>query len=265
MVKQLRILSLGAGVQSSTLALMIEHGEIPMVDCAIFADTGNEPKQVYEWLKYLQGRLSYPLHIVQHGNLKEDSLQLNFVKIPVYIKNLETGEKGFGSRQCTNDYKIQPIQRKVRELLGLKKYQKVPKDTKVQMLIGISKDEMVRMTRSRNWWIDNQYPLVIDKQFNRRDCYSWLKNNNYPIPDKSACIYCPFHSNVNWLDIKNNHKDDWDECVQFDKDIRHKMRSDKFEAYLHKECVPLDEAELDPHKDQIDMFNDICDEGMCGV
>jgi hypothetical protein len=106
--------------------------------------------------------------------------------------------------------------------------------------------------------------LVIDKQFNRRDCYSWLKNNNYPIPGKSACIYCPFHSNVNWLDIKNNHKDDWDECVQFDKDIRHKMRSDKFKAYLHKECVPLDEAELDPHKNQIDMFNNEC-EGMCGV
>ena len=53
--------------------------------------------------------------------------------------------------------------------------------------------------------------------------------------------------------------------MQFDKDIRHKMRSNKFEAYLHKECVPLDEADLDPHKDQIDMFNDICDEGMCGV
>jgi len=46
----LRILSLGAGVQSSTLALMIAKGEIPMVDCAIFADTMGEPKAVYEWL-----------------------------------------------------------------------------------------------------------------------------------------------------------------------------------------------------------------------
>ena len=38
----LRILSLGAGVQSSTVALMIEKGEIPMVDCAIFSDTQDE-------------------------------------------------------------------------------------------------------------------------------------------------------------------------------------------------------------------------------
>ena len=35
MKTDLRILSLGAGVQSSTLALMIEKGEVPMVDAAI--------------------------------------------------------------------------------------------------------------------------------------------------------------------------------------------------------------------------------------
>ena len=36
-------------------------------------------------------------------------------------------------------------------------------------------------------------------------------------------------------------------------------------AYLHSSAVPLKEANLDPNKDQMDMFNDICDEGMCGV
>lgn len=42
---RLRALSLGAGVQSTTMALMAAHGEIgPMPDCAIFADTGWEPK-----------------------------------------------------------------------------------------------------------------------------------------------------------------------------------------------------------------------------
>ncbi len=46
----LRILSLGAGVQSSTLALMIEKKEIPMVDAAIFNDTIGEPKIVMKWL-----------------------------------------------------------------------------------------------------------------------------------------------------------------------------------------------------------------------
>ena len=48
MKPNLRILSLGAGVQSSTLALKIKHGEIPMVDAAIFADVKGEPKNVSE-------------------------------------------------------------------------------------------------------------------------------------------------------------------------------------------------------------------------
>ncbi len=50
----IHIISLGAGVQSSTMALMAAHGEIePMPDAAIFADTQNEPQRVYEWLDWL--------------------------------------------------------------------------------------------------------------------------------------------------------------------------------------------------------------------
>jgi hypothetical protein len=43
----LRVLSLGAGVQSSTVLFKMLEGEIPMADVSIFADTGNEPKAVY--------------------------------------------------------------------------------------------------------------------------------------------------------------------------------------------------------------------------
>ena len=56
-----------------------------------------------------------------------------------------------------------------------------------------------------------------------------------------------------------------DNAVKFDEKIRHKMRDDRYQAYLHKECRPLKDIDLDPNKDQMDMFNDICDEGMCGV
>ncbi|MGB5093359.1 MAG: hypothetical protein WBN97_08640, partial [Parvibaculum sp.] len=48
---KLRGQALGAGVQSTTLALMAAHGEIgPMPDCTIFADTGWVPQAVYEHL-----------------------------------------------------------------------------------------------------------------------------------------------------------------------------------------------------------------------
>ena len=56
------ILSLGAGVQSSTLALMAAAGEItPMPDIAIFADTGWESAVVYKWLAFLESVLPFPV------------------------------------------------------------------------------------------------------------------------------------------------------------------------------------------------------------
>lgn len=42
-MKPLKILSLGAGVQSTTLLLLAERGELERPDRAIFADTGWEP------------------------------------------------------------------------------------------------------------------------------------------------------------------------------------------------------------------------------
>jgi 3'-phosphoadenosine 5'-phosphosulfate sulfotransferase (PAPS reductase)/FAD synthetase len=51
--RTLTVISLGAGVQSSTMAIMAAKGDLPPVDVAIFADTGNEPKAVYTYLNYL--------------------------------------------------------------------------------------------------------------------------------------------------------------------------------------------------------------------
>lgn len=73
---RLRVLSLGAGVQSTTLTLMAAHGIVgPMPDLAIFADTGWEPASVYEHLRWLMSPnvLPFPVHIVSAGNIREKS------------------------------------------------------------------------------------------------------------------------------------------------------------------------------------------------
>ena len=264
----LRILSLGAGVQSTTLALMIELGEIPMVDCGIFADTQSEPKLVYEHLDWLEKTVSFPIHRVTKGNLGKDIIdgingKYKYLSIPVYTVNAQTGKKGLLRRQCTNDYKIQPITKKIRELLGYSKGQRVKKGTQVEMLMGISTDEMVRMRRNRMPYIKNIYPLV-DIGFRRHNCLRWMEDNGYPKPSRSACTFCPYHNNEEWKDIKKN-KEEWDEVVALDKAIRYGTKKKDDAVYLHKSCIPIEEADLDPNKDQQDLFNDICDEGMCGV
>ena len=277
-MKNLRILSLGAGVQSSTLALMIEKGEVPMVDACIFSDTGAEPKKVYEWLSWLEKQLSFPVYKIvnKNGSLTENLIKTNkgeYVRgttIPMYTRDKVTGKKGILRRQCTATYKIEPITQKIRELLGVQYKQKVPKDYKVTQYFGISMDEISRMRISTYHYINFEYPL-IDKKMRREDCIKWMLDNKFPKPPRSACTYCPYHSNEEWLNIKKD-KEEWDAVVKIDKQLRtglYKYKPEKYNYYLHRSGQPLDEVDFSNEKNskQLDMefgFENAC-EGMCGV
>ena len=271
----LRILSLGAGVQSTTLALMIEKGEIPMVDGAIFADVKGEPMAVYKHLDWLEKKLSYPVYQVSWRDLKQDILDASTGKYkaftaPFFTKNPKTGKKKMLRRQCTFMYKINPVVQEVRRLLGLKKGEKRDKNTKVEMLMGISKDEIFRVKTNRMSYITNIYPL-IDKDMTRINCLEWMLKHNYPKPPRSACTFCPYHSNEEWKEIRKN-KEEWQEVVAMDKAIRHQEKhKDKFknsnetldELFLHRDAIPIDEVDFDKKKDnQFDLFQNEC-EGMC--
>jgi hypothetical protein len=267
MKTKLRVLSLGAGVQSSTLSLMIEKGLIPKVDCGIFADTMGEPKLVYSHLEWLEKQLSFPIHRVKKGDLKQDMInavdgKYNFLTIPLYTINSKTGKKGLLRRQCTNDYKIQPIVQQIRRLLKLKKRQKVKKDMVVEMLMGISYDEIYRIKTNRLPYITNIYPLV-EMKMRRLDCLNWMKDNGYPKPPRSACTFCPYHSNKEWREIKKD-KAEWDEVIALDKVIRFGTRKKEDQVFLHKSCTPIDQVDLsDPKDNQLNLFNAEC-EGYCG-
>lgn len=267
--RKLVVISLGAGVQSSTMALMSGTGELPKPDCAIFADTGYEPKAVYNYLDYLKDILPYPVYVVSKGNIKDDMLaakdKSNFLVAPFFTKNKNTGKKGMVMRQCTNDYKIQPIRKKIRELCNVGFGKHFPKDQYVEQWIGISTDEIMRMKPARDKYIFNRHPL-IEAKLSRQDCINWLKKNNFLMPEKSACICCPYHNDGYWNFMKTERVEEFADAVEFDKKIRNITRKDDEEIFTHRSCVPLDQVEFkkEEKSKQIDMFNDEC-EGMCGV
>ena len=178
----LTVLSLGAGVQSSAMAIMAAKGDFPKVDCAIFADTGYEPKAVYKYLEFLKKILPYPIYIVAKGNIKDDMISsidngTRFPTAPFFTKNAETNKKGMLRRQCTNDYKIQPIRQKIRQLSNVAKGKLFPKDKYVEQWIGISMDEIGRMKPARDKYILNRHPL-IEAKMSRQDCIDYLKKND---------------------------------------------------------------------------------------
>lgn len=277
----LRILSLGAGVQSSALALMAEEGDAPMPDCAIFADVGAEPQSVYDYLEYLEAVVSYPIYRVTKGDgltasLEQSAKEGTRTANPPFYAKIENkksfrGEmvavsetEGMLRRQCTDEFKIKPIQKKTRELLGLKPGQRVPPGTLVESLQGISLDEIQRMRISQQKWVKFSYPLV-DMRMSRHDCKLWIENNQHPQPPRSACVYCPYRSNKEWRHLKENDPEGWDEAIRVDRLVRDGLRGVNHALYAHQSLQPLDEVDLrdDTEMGQMTFLGEC--EGMCGV
>ena len=271
------VLSLGAGVQSTALALMAAKKAVsPMPEFAIFADTQAEPQYVYDHLEYLIKVLPYPVEVVTAGSLTEKSLQERHRKkdgtsymakeIPLF-GILPSGKiTGALGRQCTSDFKIQPIIKYLRKKFNIKRGEKNPM---VTQWLGISWDEVQRMKPSRVPFTVYEWPL-IDLRMRRSHCEQWLLDNDFKIPPRSACYYCPFHSDVEWREIRNKAPEDFQKAIEFDKQIRAKfLKYDKMnmEVFLHRSCKPLDEVDFDSDTDkgqQVFDFQSEC-EGMCGI
>lgn len=226
----LRILSLGAGVQSTALLILAARGEFEPLDAAIFSDTGWEPGNVYEHLDRLEREVAapagIPIYRVSTGNIREDALnpEHRFASMPMYVRNRDGGD-GMGRRQCTSEYKLKPLWRQVRTMLGAKPRTdsipgRVPKGRFAEQWIGISADEMQRAFDSRsNTYTRSRWPL-IERNLSRADCQAINEIAGFPEVAKSACIGCPYHTNQQWRNIRDNHPDEWADAVDFDQRIR---------------------------------------------
>lgn len=281
-MKNLKVISLGLGQQSTTIYYMSSLGLLPKADFAIFADPGAESKLTYDYLtgllKWQEKNDGIPIIATGKKSIYTDLiLGLNsegnrFSSIPAFTKD-ENGKIGMLRRQCTDDYKVQEVNNAIRQLYGLKKYARTPK---TEIWIGISIDEIQRMKFPRHKWQTYVYPLCnyrsTKKEFhfeyyttrlNRNDCQHWLINQNLPIPPKSSCIFCPYQANRSWLDMKKNRPDEWNNVVELDKKIRNSSKKGVHHPiYLHRSCIPLDQADL--QENQLDMFINEC-EGFCGI
>lgn len=276
----IHLLSLGAGVQSSTLALMAAHGEIgPMPSAAIFADTGWEPQEVYDWLDWLEKQLPFPIYRTRTDSERYAGMTLRDFTLratrrdtkapmPIPVFTVENGKIGMTRRQCTRDWKIRPIEKLAKQLVGLKPGARLPTEPVVTQWIGISLDEIQRAKPSRDAWRRHRHPLAYELQMRRKDCLDWMKGRGYPEPPRSACIGCPFHDDYEWSGIRQV-PEQWADAVEVDEAIRHAggMRGD---CFLHFSGRPLTEAvpEVQPNRKEanpvnLQMFGEC--EGMCGV
>jgi len=284
--KTYHVLNLGAGVQSTALYLMFLRGDLkPQIDAAIFADTQDEPAAVYEHLRWLQSLNGPRIVVGTAGRLGDDLVNgtraygagnNRFATIPAFVADNLHGSPGMQMRQCSKDYKIRVIERTIRrEVLGLEAGAS-PRGVTVHQYIGISLDESGRAGRiakaQRAKYFRVHFPLV-ENFMTRANCLTYLADKVPHDTPRSACVYCPYHSDYEWDQIKRNDPEGWTRAVFIDNALRQEGTVSKKGLrgilYVHRSCVPLDLVQLDtspdPRKAQLAInFSAEC-MGVCGV
>lgn len=227
----LKILSCGAGMQSTALALMAcenvitpgKFPKVPVYDMVVFCDLGKEPPWVIKQVEFIEkacNSAGIPFVILQ-SPLYKDYLE-NFgksrvVSIPFWTVD-QNGKKGKMMRNCTMDYKINLIQKYVRwEILGYAKGQRTKsEDLKAhEMHIGFSTEEKQRCKDNPNKMFINKFPLV-DMGLERKDNYTYIRDSWGLETKASACSFCPFHRNYFFKYLKDNEPEEYKAVVEFD-------------------------------------------------
>ena len=194
------ILSFGGGINSVALMVVLLEEGCPL-DGAVFADTGGEVPETYEYLatakEYLAGH-DVPLTIVtkRGRTLYETSWDRRVFPSSIW-------------RWSTRDYKITPIHRHYRSL-----------DSHINQYLGIAWDEIHRMKDSRVKYVTNLYPL-IDRGFTRADCVAIIEEAGLPIPQRSSCFFCPFNSVDRWRWLYETHPELFDKAVALEERSKH--------------------------------------------
>jgi hypothetical protein len=121
------------------------------------------------------------------------------------------------------------------------------------------------MKPSRTPWITNLFPL-IDAGLSRDDCTKVIEEAGLPVPKKSACVFCPYHHDRYWHDLKTNYPEEFSRAVAFDGKIRDMTKTGiEKPVFLHRSLQPLEQIDFGQRLGLpvLNGFNGECT-GMCG-
>jgi hypothetical protein len=264
-----RFLSCGFGLQSTVIGEMSARGDLPHCT-VIHADTGWERQATIEMRDFYAARwreMGLDVHIIGGQDIRIGATE-HHKHMPF---RTESGAPLV--RECTREYKVTPIKRKVRQLLGFDATKPPhPGPGAAIIWLGITVDEWTRAEPSKIKFMENRYPLLV-KRIYRQDCAEWLESRGLPVPIKSSCVGCPFRRASEWLEMRNNGDDEWQDVIAFDEKIRNASIPgiDADELFVYRHAEPLSEADLEAdarrerqhYGTQLPMF--ACESGFCGV
>lgn len=266
----LRVVSFGGGIQSWTMLVAADHELLgPRPDFAIIGDTGNESDAMWDYYEAHRDKVSTEIIVVKKGDILEhvrrskaepDGKQR--ATLPYYL-----ADGGQMMRTCTATFKIDAVTAKIRELLGVKKSHRVPKDTLVEVWVGFSFDERKRAGGyPAELWQEVRYPL-LELGWTRGQCEQFLIENGFPVPPRSRCIICPYRSDESWRSLT---AEEFEHACRVDDSLRAGGTPPLgYESlpFLHRERRPLREIDFTPPSMGLPLADDESEDcfGGCGT
>jgi hypothetical protein len=266
-----RILNLGAGVQSSALALMSARGELEMLDYAIFADTGEESTETYAYLDWLEQQVPFPVLRVRREGLGLGDYLIEGTKLSRVGRQMApfftAHPDGMMPKHCSKEFKTRVVQLAMRHLLNLGYGEHGPREPVIEQWLGMTTDETHRVSVSEKRYLHQRYPL-IELHMAKRDLYPWYEQRQLTPPPKSSCIFCPLNLPQRLAKLLE-HPIDGPRLVAFDAAIRPGYAGMEGEVYLTRERKPILECDLKTPEQsgQSELDMDGCGDGdsACGV
>ena len=223
------VLGLSGGKDSAALAIYIKdrYPEIHKKIEYFFTDTGAELQEVYDFLDKLEAYLG-----------KE-------------IKKLSSGKPFEHWLKIHNEYLPSPRQRWCTRMMKIKPFEAFVGNDPVISYVGIRADENREGYISQKETIKAVFPF-IDDGIVRDDVFQILEDTvgipeYYKWRSRSGCYFCFFQRQDEWLGLKRNHPELYEQAKEFEQRIRKKFSWKEGEVevggygYTWSSQGPLDE------------------------
>ncbi len=269
----LKVFSYGGGVQSTAALVLATQGRIDFkvfLFCNVGADSENPEtlayvEQVAKPYAQAHGIDLQTLRWIRRNGEPDETLYQRLTRpesrsigIPVRMSNGAPGQ-----RSCTEDYKIRVVDRWLRE--------RGAKESGAIVGLGISLDEPGRvkpnMDSETQAWKENAWPLIFDVKpaLDRQACINVIQSAGLPVPPKSSCYFCPFHSLHTWQMMRQNQPEMFRKACDLEtllNERRERLGRDKI--WFSRKLIPLVQATS--ALTQESLFDDeMCESGYCMI
>lgn len=253
-----RAISYGGGVQSTAMLVLAAQERIDF-RLAIFSNVGNDSEHP-ETIEYFNN-VAKP-YAAQHGielvelkktgKGKEQTLWEKLIKedsrsIGIPVRMSDSGAPG--RRNCTVEFKIKRVASE------LKRRGATPQNPAV-VALGISLEEYQRMrTSSGIPYQTLAYPL-IDLRIDRAGCEQIIAKAGLPVPPKSSCFFCPYHTIAYWKKMKQTHPELFEKSVLLEETLNQRRQQlNRDPVWFTNKLMPLrlvvgDNVQMDLFKDE---------------